>query len=363
MERDAKNHVIYSQDLNEINRELNSVEIPDGTKYTATEILGSGTFGIVFKVNITGTDQIFAIKKVYQDRKYKNRELEILQELNHPNSLRLYNYFYTPCPKEKNEYFLNCVTEYLPEVLSKVIRKYAKSHEQMDIMYIKIFAFQMLKAVGYIHSIGTCHRDIKPQNILVDTKTLQLKLCDFGSAKKLKEGVQNIAYICSRYYRAPELIFGATEYTCQIDIWSIGCVIAELVLGRPIFQGDSSSDQLVEIIKILGTPSPTDVTEMNPNSKKEIKFPSIKPYPWAQVFKHRIVEDNFVDLVSKLLVYSPSKRLTAYKAMCHPFFEDLRKDKLKPFPKGEKLPEDLFIFNEDEYNSDPESIEILRSYA
>lgn len=103
--------------------------------------------------------------------------------------------------------------------------------------------------------MGFCHRDIKPQNLLVHPDTHELNICDFGSAKKLLKGETNVSYICSRYYRAPELIFGATDYGKCIDVWSIGCVIGELLLGQPMFPGDSGVDQLVEIIKILGTPT------------------------------------------------------------------------------------------------------------
>ena len=82
-----------------------------------------------------------------------------------------------------------------------------------------------------------------------------LKICDYGSAKRLIRGEVNVSYICSRYYRAPELIFGATDYTSAIDVWSVGCVIAELLVGQPLFPGESGVDQLVEIIKVLGTPT------------------------------------------------------------------------------------------------------------
>jgi serine/threonine protein kinase len=98
---------------------------------------------------------------------------------------------------------------------------------------------------------STVHfRDIKPQNLLVDPANHVLKLCDFGSAKALVKGEPNVSYICSRYYRAPELIFGSTDYSTAIDIWSVGCVMAELLLGEPLFPGESGVDQLVEIIKV-----------------------------------------------------------------------------------------------------------------
>ena len=104
--------------------------------------------------------------------------------------------------------------------------------------------YQVARALAYIHQLGICHRDIKPQNLLLDPQTHAVKLCDFGSAKMLVKGEANIAYICSRYYRAPELIFGATDYTTAIDTWSYGCVFAELMLGQPLFPGESNVDQV-----------------------------------------------------------------------------------------------------------------------
>lgn len=171
--------------------------------------------------------------------------------------------------------------------------------------------YQLFRSLAYIHSLGVCHRDIKPQNLLLDPETAVLKLCDFGSAKQLFPGEPNVSYICSRYYRAPELIFGAINYTTKIgksiefsvtmnwlqmnvslifnifvsdclDVWSAGCVLAELLLGQPIFPGDSGVDQLVEIIKVLGTPTREQIREMNPNYT-EFKFPQIKSHPWQKV--------------------------------------------------------------------------------
>ncbi|XP_022684228.1 glycogen synthase kinase-3 homolog MsK-3-like, partial [Setaria italica] len=133
------------------------------------------------------------------------------------------------------------------------------------LIYAKLYMYQICRALAYIHNcIGVCHRDIKPQNLLVNPHTHQLKLCDFGSAKVLVKGEPNISYICSRYYRAPELIFGATEYTTAIDVWSAGCVLAELLLGQPLFPGDSGVDQLVEIIKVI---SFNNVTRTIPDEK------------------------------------------------------------------------------------------------
>lgn len=178
-------------------------------------------------------------------------------------------------------------------------RFFNKMKTTMPILEIKIYIYQLFRSLAYIHSQGICHRDIKPQNLLLDPNTGVLKLCDFGSAKILVENEPNVSYICSRYYRAPELIFGATNYTTKIgklrsfqycsnvgltvvDVWSTGCVMAELMLGQPLFPGESGIDQLVEIIKVLGTPTREQIRTMNPNYM-EHKFPQIKPHPFNKV--------------------------------------------------------------------------------
>lgn len=187
---------------------------------------------------------------------------------------------------------------------------------------VKIYSYQLLRSIAYIHAIGICHRDIKPQNVLVDTGNHVLKLCDFGSAKQLIPGEPNVSYICSRYYRAPELIFGNSNYTTSIDVWSVGCVIAELMLGQPIFPGESGVDQLVEIIKILGTPTRDQILAMNPDYK-EYRFPQIKPMPWEKVFRSRTPKEA-IDFVSRLLQYNPALRPTPLEALHDPFFNELR---------------------------------------
>ena len=150
---------------------------------------------------------------------------------------------------------------------------------------------------------------------MVYPDTHVLKVCDFGSAKRLKQGEVNVSYICSRYYRAPELIFGSTEYGQSIDVWSVGCVIAELLLGQPLFPGDSGVDQLVEIIKVLGTPSRDQIKSMNPNYS-EFKFPVIKANDLKKIFACRKKDREVaVDLVTKILKYNPQQRPKPLKAL------------------------------------------------
>jgi len=284
-----------------------------------------------------------AIKKVLQDRRFKNRELQMMGMLDHPNVVTLKHCFYSKGEKP-DDVFLNLVMEYIPETIHRTLRNHTKAKKLVPLMYTKVYMYQVCRSLAYIHALGICHRDIKPQNLLLNTKSHDVKLCDFGSAKILQKNEPNVAYICSRYYRAPELVFEATEYSCAIDIWSLGCVMAELLLGNPLFPGDSGVDQLIEIIKILGTPSKEEIRAMNPNHTS-FKFPQIKPHPWSKVFRGK-APASAIDLVSQFLRYEPGQRLDPFEALCHPFFDELREPNAR-LPNGKPLPQ-LFNFTEGE---------------
>ncbi|KAJ2771156.1 glycogen synthase kinase 3, partial [Coemansia nantahalensis] len=200
--------------------------------YTNCKLVGNGSFGIVFQAELVPSGEQIAIKKVVQDKRFKNRELSVMRTVRHRNVVDLKYFFYL-----QGDMYLNLVLEYAPETIYRVTRQYAKVKQCVPMLYVKLFMYQLFRSLNYIHSLGICHRDIKPQNLLVDSTTGVLKLCDFGSAKTLVAGEPNVSYICSRYYRAPELIFGATNYTGKIDIWSAGCVMAELMRGTPLFPG------------------------------------------------------------------------------------------------------------------------------
>ncbi|XP_058097675.1 shaggy-related protein kinase kappa isoform X3 [Magnolia sinica] len=267
--------------------------------YIAEHVVGTGSFGVVFQAKCRETGEIVAIKKVLQDKRYKNRELQIMQMLDHPNIVALKHCFFSTTDKE--ELYLNLVLEFVPETVNRIARHYNRINQRMPLIYVKLYTYQICRALAYIHNcVGICHRDIKPQNLLVNPHTHQLKLCDFGSAKVLVKGEPNISYICSRYYRAPELIFGATEYTTAIDMWSTGCVMAELLLG--------------------------------------------------QVFQKRLPPEA-VDLVCRFLQYSPNLRCTALEACIHPFFDELR-DPNTRLPNGRPLPP-LFNFKPQELSGIP----------
>ncbi|KAG8764312.1 regulator of ime2 [Ceratobasidium sp. 423] len=279
-------------------------------KYTNCKVIGNGSFGVVFQARQLGVPkhlEDIAIKKVLQDKRFKNRELQIMRLVKHPNVVDLRAFFYSSGDK-KDEVYLNLVLEYVPETVYRTSRHYVKLKQPIPNLQIKLYMYQLLRSLAYIHSVGICHRDIKPQNLLLNPSTGILKLCDFGSAKILVPGEPNVSYICSRYYRAPELIFGATNYSTNIDIWSTGCVMAELMLGQPLFPGESGIDQLVEIIKVF-----------RPRTSPEM-----------------------LDLVARLLEYTPTARLSAIEAMCHPLFHELRQEGTS-MPSGREMPA-LFNF-------------------
>jgi len=319
--------------------------------YIPIKPVGNGSFGVVYQAKIVETQELVAIKRVLQDKRYKNRELDIMRLVSHPNVVQLLCFFYSKGDTHKDEVYLNLVLEYVPETIYRASRHYAKLKQMMPIILVKLYTYQLLRSLAYIHALGICHRDIKPQNLLLDPASGVLKLCDFGSAKVLVAGEPNVAYICSRYYRAPELIFGATNYSTPIDLWSTGCVMAELMLGQPLFPGESAVDQLVEIIKVLGTPSRSQVLAMNPNYN-EFSFPQIKPSPWSKVFKSKGIPPEALDLLSKLLEYVPQTRIDPITALVHPFFDELRDPNTK-MPGGKDLPP-LFNFTEQELSIKPE---------
>lgn len=310
------------------------------TSYECVGRSGKGSFGVVFQATNMKTKQDVAIKRVLQDPRYKNRELQIMKELNHQNCVELLDSFYD---RKGPELYLNLVLVYIPKNLFEVCASFIKKKQSMPLQHVKLYIYQICRSLSYIHSLGICHRDIKPQNVLINPTTHELKLCDFGSAKILVEGESNVSYICSRYYRAPELLFGATEYTGSIDTWSTGCVFAELLLSQPIFAGESTIDQLVEIIKVLGTPTREDVNLMNPEYEDYKKFPMIKARQWTSVFPTS--PPLVVDLMSKMLLYSPNERIHPLVACAHPLFDELRQ--IKQTDDGIALP-NLFNFTEQE---------------
>jgi len=308
--------------------------------YNAERVIGNGTFGIVYSAHIVETEQTVAIKKVFVDRRYRNRELQVWREMHHPNIVTLKHAFYTSGDSQ-DELYLNMVMEYVPETVYCVMKRFGKQKQPMPKIIVQLYTYQACRALAHLHASEVVHRDIKPQNLLVDaSRGHLLKLCDFGSAARLAHGRPTlVAYICSRYYRAPELIFGATNYTTAVDLWSIGCVLAEMLRGRPLFPGENGVDQLVEIVKVLGSPSRKQVLAMN-SQYFSFSFPTIGPCSWSTVFR-KGVGPEFTSLLSDFLQYEPERRARPLEACSHSCFDSLR-DEHARCPDGQPLPPDLF---------------------
>lgn len=240
--------------------------------------------------------------------------------------------------------YLNLVLNYVPDNLNRVIRSYNKNKEEFPIFLIKLYSFQIARALAFTHAKGYLHRDIKPQNILVDSSTNKVFLCDFGSAKKFNKSENNVAYICSRYYRAPELIFANLEYDSSIDIWSYGCLVAEMIHGKPFFQGESAVDQLIQIMKILGTPDSSQLLYLNRNNALNCQFPSVKAFTVQKAFAGKPKEVG--SLLNKVFVYEPHKRISALEILAHSFFDELRNSDLTQ--NGKFIVPNIFDFSPSE---------------
>lgn len=325
-------------------RKVTSIAVKDplgnesGLTFVIEKIIGNGSFGVVFEVYLPLTKRRAAIKKVLQDRRFKNRELHIMCKLKHVNVVGFLWYYFTT--GMNSETYLNLVMEYFPETLSSVIFQLFKTKRRMESFDSKLYMYQIFRSLAYIHSLGIAHRDLKPQNVLLDSKTGIVKLCDFGSAKDICDGQPSVCYICSRFYRAPELIFGSVNYTISVDLWSAGCIFGELLLGQVLFAGENGVDQLVEIVKVLGTPSKEEIFAMNPKYK-EFMFPHVPRCSWDRVFRGRDVCGDSVSLISTLIDYIPNDRVVAVRAMAHAYFDELRLAKSRP--DGSPLPP-LFDF-------------------
>ncbi|KAJ0756617.1 putative protein-serine/threonine kinase CMGC-GSK family [Helianthus annuus] len=150
----------------------------------AERVVGTGSFGTVFQAKCLETGDTVAIKKVLQDRRYKNRELQLMRAMDHPNIVSLKHCFFSTTSRV--EVFLNLVMEYVPETIYRVLKRYENLHQSMPLIYVKLYTYQIFRGLAYMHMVtGVCHRDLKPQNVLVDPLTHQVKICDFGSANKL----------------------------------------------------------------------------------------------------------------------------------------------------------------------------------
>jgi serine/threonine protein kinase len=277
------------------------------------------------------TGEIVALKRIRLDSEEEGvpctaiREVSLLKELDHPNIVKLYDVIH----EEKK---LTLVFEYLDMDL----KKYSDDRGgNIDKETIRSFLYQLLQGVAFCHERRVLHRDLKPQNLLINKKG-ELKLADFGLARAFGVPVRSYSHeVVTLWYRAPDVLLGSRKYSTPIDIWSAGCIFGEMATGRPLFPGSSTLDQLIRIFKALGTPTEETwpgIVEL-PEYRKD--FPM---YPGIGLQKLVPgLDKNGYDLLDQMLQYDPNKRITAVKAMYHPYFDGLPLKKEHPPPPEHRV--------------------------
>jgi len=317
-------------------------------RYIVMKKLGAGAFGTVYLTYLdhsashssdTPTSsghsndenpEEFAVKETFQDMRYKNREAEILEQLDHPGVIEVHDIFYT---EKANQTFLNIAMKYYPGTLHDLLEAKETHRAKLSYADIQWYSLQLFRTCGYLETLSLCHRDIKPQNILVDPKRKVIKMCDFGSAKQLVDSEANKHYICSRFYRAPELLCKSTRYTCSVDLWSVGCCLGEMYLGRPLFNGVNTRHQLRLISDVLGD-TPTNYPSRSRSKYTSRRGAKASAVTWMKTLKiaqnakklaYPMASKPCADLefLRSVLQYDPAKRPNLAQTLGHAYYKDI----------------------------------------
>jgi len=291
--------------------------------FVKIEKIGEGTYGVVYKAMDKSTGKMVALKKIRLETESEGvpstaiREISLLKELTHPNVVHLFDIVH-------GNKHLYLVFEYLEQDLKKLLDS-AKSNpvdEELWSNLVKSYLYQLLKAIAFCHVHLILHRDLKPQNLLID-RTGSIKLADFGLARTFGVPVRTYTHeVVTLWYRAPEILLGTKLYSAAVDVWSLGCIFAEMATRRALFPGDSEIDQLFRIFRTLGTPDET----MWPGVSQLPDYKSMFPR-WDARDLDEVVPsfgEEGRDLLLKLLTYDPSERITARKALSHPYFNGVK---------------------------------------
>ncbi|GLD97445.1 hypothetical protein PINS_up006129 [Pythium insidiosum] len=302
-------------------------EIPNYYEYVKT--IGSGAYGVVISAKDTRTDKTVAIKNIQRafddltDAKRIVREIKLMRHLNHKCVLGVDDILEPVSLAKFEDVYI--VSELMATDLHRVIySRHALSDE-----HIAFFMYQMLCAMKYVHSANVIHRDLKPSNILVNPNC-ELKICDFGLARGIfpEEELELTEYVVTRWYRAPEIMLGCMKYTKEVDVWSMGCIFAEMMSRKPLFPGQDYIDQLHLIMNALGAPSDQELYFLT--NARARKFMNAEYHkrggnvvkPLSQMFSE--APPDALDLLVKMLVIDPNKRITIDEALTHPYFASIR---------------------------------------
>ncbi|KAF2434370.1 cell division control protein 2 [Tothia fuscella] len=306
--------------------------------YQKLEKIGEGTYGVVYKARDLSTkdQRIVALKKIRLEAEDEGvpstaiREISLLKEMNDANIVRLLNIVHADGQKlylvmEFLDLDLKKYMESLPVAQGgrgKPLPEGTGSNLQtlgMGPEIVKKFMSQLVRGIRYCHSRRVLHRDLKPQNLLIDQEG-NLKLADFGLARAFGVPLRTYTHeVVTLWYRAPEILLGGRQYSTGVDMWSVGCIFAEMCTRKPLFPGDSEIDEIFKIFRILGTPTEEDWPGVT-------TFPDFKPsFPkWQRDFSKNLVsshlDEDGLELLDMLLIYDPAGRISAKQAATHPYF-------------------------------------------
>jgi len=294
-----------------------------GPRYTDLNYIGEGAYGMVVSAldNERAGSRV-AIKKIspFEHQTYCQRtlrEIKILTRFDHENIIDIRDIIRAPTIDQmKDVYIVQCLMD---SDLYKLLKTQRLSND-----HICYFLYQILRGLKYIHSANVLHRDLKPSNLLLNT-TCDLKICDFGLARVADPDHDHTGflteYVATRWYRAPEIMLNSRGYTKSIDIWSVGCILSEMLSNRPIFPGRHYLDQLNHILGILGSPSNEDLNSIiNEKARRYLRSLSYKPkIPWARLYPN--AHPQALDLLERMLTFNPNNRITVEDALAHPYLE------------------------------------------
>ncbi|CAH9072494.1 unnamed protein product [Cuscuta epithymum] len=306
----------------------NLFEVP--SKYMPPiQPVGRGAYGLVCCATNSETKEKVAIKKIGNafdnriDAKRTLREIKLLSHMDHENVIKIKDIIRPPDRENFNDVYI--VYELMDTDLHQIIC----SSQPLTEDHCQYFLYQLLRGLKYIHSANVLHRDLKPSNLLLDANC-DLKICDFGLARTTSEADYMTEYVVTRWYRAPELLLSCSEYTAAIDIWSVGCILMEIIKREPLFPGRDYVQQLTLITELLGTPEDSDLGFLRSDSaQKYVKqLPHVPKQPFSQMFPD--MPPLAIDLAEKMLLFDPTKRITVEDALNHPFLSSLHEINEEP---------------------------------